>query len=427
MNTLARRLVSVLAVVLAVCVAASAAAPAIDIPESAAQSALQDSHRKQIDKYVAYHIGKMASATTQEAVIAARSKLMGGYVKYGRASEYMSAYGASIATHGKDMLTKLASDDPLSDLKEVNLTIIVTRVQQVSLQPLVAAMVIHRSPAVRFFGWQTYALIRTPVLAVGGKVSEMMYAALANAMAKEQDPHVLAEMLKMFRLPRAPAAGTATAVEAYRDGQSKLFNILKENWISLCRRVLKADGTVVGGASSGVVAVVRLKNALGNEVDDKVAIQLVANMTWSAGKAYDLALQVQVAAKAAVLAEKESERAATEPSDENLTAAKLASQNAQQLATKVGKNVKDLASQASQSDFAVSTSRLLLTECEKALNTLTKRNDSHIGKPLRKTSSSDPAASVRIGVMNWVDSLVDKYSIKRPETEVPPKVPAPMK
>ena len=119
MNTLARRLVSVLALVLAVCVAASAVEPVIDIPESAAQDALQDTHRNQIDDSVAYHIGKMVSATTQESVIAARSKLTGGYVQYGRASEFMSAFGTSIATHGKDMLTKLASDDPLSDLKEV--------------------------------------------------------------------------------------------------------------------------------------------------------------------------------------------------------------------------------------------------------------------------------------------------------------------
>jgi len=220
MNTLARRLVSVLAVVLAVCVAASAAEPVIDIPESAAQGALQDTHRKQIDDYVAYHIGEMGSAATQESVIAARSKLTGGYVRYGRASEYMSAFGTSVATHGTDMLTKLASDDPLGDLKEVNLSIIASRVQQVSLQPLVAVMVLHENPAVRFFGWQTYALIRTQVLTVGSKVAQAMYSSLANAMAKEQDPHVLAEMLKMFRLPRETDADAA--YRACAEGFSRL-------------------------------------------------------------------------------------------------------------------------------------------------------------------------------------------------------------
>lgn len=424
MNTLARRLVSVLAVVLAVCVAASAAEPVIDIPESAAQGALQDIHRKQIDEYVAYHIGRMGSATTQELVIAARNKLTGtsGYVRYGRAAEYMSAFGTSVATHGTDMLTKLASDDPLSDLKEVNLAIIASRVQQVSLQPLVAAMVVHGNPAVRFFGWQTYALIRMQVLTVGGKVAQAMYSSLANAMAKEQDPHVLAEMLKMFRLPRETDADAA-----YREGQSKLFNILKENWIGLCQRVLKADGTVMEGADTGVAATVRLKGVLGKEVDEKLVIQMVANMTWSAGKAYDLALQIQEAANAAELAKKENERATIEPSEANLAAAKLAGQNARQLAAKVGKKVDDLASQVSQSEYAVSTSGLLLTECERSLNTLTGRNDSHITKPLKARGSSDPAAGVRIGVMNWVDALVDKYEIKRPEQEVPPKAPAPLK
>ncbi len=57
-------------------------------------------------------------------------------------------------------------------------------------------MVLSKNPAVRFFGWQAYALMRTPILGAGNKVAQPMYAALANAMAKEQDPHVLAEMLK---------------------------------------------------------------------------------------------------------------------------------------------------------------------------------------------------------------------------------------
>ena len=427
MNTLARRLVSALGVVLAVCVAASAAEPVIDIPAEAAQGALQDTHRKQVDAYVAYQTAKMASGTSQEDVITARGKLTGSYVRYGRAQEYMSAYAASVATHGKDMLAKLASDDPLKALKEVNLSIAAARMSQVSLQPLVAEMVLHENPAVRFFGWHAYALMRTAVLAAGNKVAQPMYNALANAMAKEQDPHVLAEMLKMFRLAREPDAGTAITLGAYRDGQSKLFNVLKDNWVGLCRRVLTADGTVVEGASTVVAAVVHLKSALGEEVTDKVAIQLVANMTWSAGKAYDLALRVQEAAEAVTLAEKENERIVTDPSDENLAAAKLASQNAQQLAAKVGKTAKDLASQASQSKYAVSTSRLLLTECEKALNTLAGRNESHIRKPLGSRGSSDPAAGVRIGVMNWVDGLVDKYGIKRPEQEVPPKEPPAIK
>jgi len=154
------------------------------------------------------------------------------------------------------------------------------------------------------------------------------------------------------------------------------------------------------------MAAVRLKVALGEEVSDKVAIQMVANMTWSAGKAYDLALQIQEAAKAAELARKEDERASIEPSEANLDAARLAGQNAKQLAAKVGKKVDDLASQVSESEYAVSTGRLLLTACERSLNTLTGRNDSHISKPLKDRGSSDPAASVRIGVMNWVDSLV---------------------
>jgi len=414
-----------LAVALAVCAAASAAVPVMDIPDAVAQGALQDTHRKQIDTYVAYHIAKMASATTQEAVIAARGKLKGAYIQYGKAREYMSAYAASVATHGKDMLAKLAPDDSLKALKEVNLSIRASRMPQVSLQGLVVEMVGHENPAVRFFGWQTYALMQTAVMAAGNQVAQPMYAALANAMEKETDPHVLAEMLKMFRLSRGSDDDTAISPEAHRQGRLKLFNILKAHWVGLCRRVLQADGIVVEGASTGIVAVVKFKSALDKEVTDKVAIQLVANMTWSAGKAYDLALRVREAARAAVLAKKESERAAADPSQENLTAAKLAGQNARQLAAKVGKDPKELASQAPQSNYAVSTCRLLLTECEKALNKLTGSNKSYISKPL-KSHGKDPAAGVRLGVIKWVDDLLDN-GIRRPEEEVPPKEPPAIK
>ncbi len=399
MNTLARRLVVPLAVVLAVCVTASAAEPVIDIPDNAAQNALLDSHRKQIDEYVAYQIDKMASGLTREAVIKARGKLTGKYVSKGRAPEYMSAFAKSVSIHGKDMLAKLASGDALKALKEVNLAIIAKRMHQVPLQPLAVAMVSHKNPAVRMYGWQAYALMRTEVLAAGDPAVGLMYGALSNAMAKEQAPFVVAEMLKMFRLARDPADTSVISVEAYRQGQAKLFDILSKNWVGVCRRVIKADGAVVEGAGNGVVAITLLKGALKDHVDDKTAIQLVANVTWSAGKAYDLALRVRAAAEAV----------------------DLASENAEQLAAKAGVKAKDLVSKVQQSKYAVSAARLLLTECEKALNSLTTSNERHIRKPLGKSSSKDPAAGVRLGVLAWIDQLVDDNGIKRPEEVVPAK------
>ena len=450
MNMPARWFAAGIAVVLAASPAASAAEPVINIPDEAAQGALQDTQRQQIDAYVAYQVvDKMAKATSQDEVIAARRKLTEIYNRYGsKADEFMSAFGASMAKHGKAMLAGLAADDPLRILKEVNLSLTVKGMGQVTLGPLADVMVSHANPAVRHFGWTVYAAMRGPVMAAGGKAAQAMYDVLSNRLQKETNPQVLAEMVKMFTFRDIAEAGGAITPEAYSDGLSKLFKILETNWVSLCRRVMLADGGVAEAASTAVDAAVRLKGELKGKVADQVAIQLVANMTWSAGKAFDLALGAQAAAEAARQADKTTDKAGETPIDENPPAVKPAGGKAPQPARKVGKDAKTLgsqavgatsqpapkvgrdartiSSQAAQNEFAVGTITKLLLDCESSLNTLTPRNESYIAKALVATGS-DRAADVRIAVNKWIDELVKAVNIKRPEDVVPLKAPPALK
>jgi hypothetical protein len=424
MNTPSRWCAAGIAGVLAISLAASAAEPVIDIPNEVAQGPLQETHRQQIDKYVAYQVDKMAKATSQDQVIAARRKLADSYNRYGsKALEFMSAFAASVAERGKAMLAGLAADDPLRAVKEVNLSIAVSRVGQASLGPLANVMVSHANPAVRYFGWIAYAAMRVPVMAAGGNASQAMYNVLSDRLRKETNPQVLAELLKMFTLHDRGESGGAITPEAYLDGLSRLFKILETNWVSLCRGVMQADGAAAEGASTAVDAVVRLKNQLKGKVADQLALQLVANMTWSAGKAFDLALGIQEATEAAKLADKAAEKALAKAGDENLAAAaKEAADKALQLAQKLGKDVKTLGSQATRNEYAVSTITKLLQDCEGALNALTVRNDTYIIKPL-STLGGDRAAAVRLGVLKWIDEQVKAVNIKRPEDVVPPKEP----
>jgi hypothetical protein len=449
MNMPARWFAAGIAVVLAASPAASAAEPVINIPDEAAQGALQDTQRQQIDAYVAYQVDKMANATSQDEVIAARRKLTEIYNRYGsKADEFMSAFGASMAKHGKAMLAGLAADDPLRILKEVNLSLTVKGMGQVTLGPLADVMVSHANPAVRHFGWTVYAAMRGPVMAAGGKAAQAMYDVLSNRLQKETNPQVLAEMVKMFTFRDIAEAGGAITPEAYSDGLSKLFKILETNWVSLCRKVMLADGSVAEAASTAVDAAVRLKGELKGKVADQVAIQLVANMTWSAGKAFDLALGAQAAAEAARQADKTTDKAGETPIDENPPAVKPAGGKAPQPARKVGKDAKTLgsqavgatsqpapkvgrdartiSSQAAQNEFAVGTITKLLLDCESSLNTLTPRNESYIAKALVATGS-DRAADVRIAVNKWIDELVKAVNIKRPEDVVPLKAPPALK
>ncbi len=407
--------------VLAVSLAASAAEPVIDISKDAAQGALQDAQRQQIDQYVAYQVDKMAKATSQDQVIAARRKLTESYNHYGtKAHEFMSAFAASMAKHGKAMLAGPAKDDPLRTLKEVNFALTVSRMGQVSLGPLANVMVSHADPAVRYFGWIAYAAMRGPVLAAGGQPTQEMYDVLSNRLQKETNPHVLAEMLRMFTFHDITEAGANIIPAAYADGLAKLFKIIDANWVGLCRNLMLADGNVAEAASTAVDAAVRLKGELKAKVTDQVAIQLVANMTWSAGKAFDLALGAQEAAEAAKMAEKAAAKAGPTPDEESLAPAKGTPHKAAQPVQKVGQDAKTIGSQAAQIEYAVSTITKLLLDCEIALNTLTQRNEAPIAKALNATGG-DRAAVVRLSVLNWVDFLVGKYNIKRPEDVVPPK------
>ncbi len=449
MNMPARWFAAGIAMVLAASLAASAAEPVIDIPNEVAQGALQDTHRQQIDAYVAYQVDKMAKATSQDDVIAARRKLTDIYSnRYGsKAQEFMSAFAASMAKHGRAMLAGLAADDPLRTLKEVNLSFTVSRMGQVTLGPLADVMVSHANPAVRLFGWTVYAAMRGPVMAAGGKAAQAMYDVLSNRLQKETNPQVMAEMVKMFTFRDIAEAGGAITPEAYSDGLSKLFKILETNWVSLCRRVMLADGTVAEAASTAVDAAVRIKLELKGKVADQVAIQLVANMTWSAGKAFDLVLGIQDAAEAARLADKTTDKAGETPIDETPPAAKPAVGATPQPARKVGKDAKTLGSravsaasqpapkvgrdartislQAAQNEYAVSTITKLLLDCESSLNALTQRNETYINKPLGTTV--ERGAAVRLGAGKWIDELVKAVNIKRPEDVVPPKAPPALK
>ena len=421
MNIPARWWAAGIAVVLAATLAASAAEPVIDLSQSAAEGALQDTQRQQIDKYVAFQIDKMAKATSQDQVIAARSRLTESYNRFGtKAQEFMSAFADSMAGHGKAMLAGLAADDPLRGLKEVNLSLTASRMGHVTLGPLADVMVSHADPAVRYFGWIAYAAMRGPVIAAGGKAAQSMYAVLSARLQKETDPHVLAEMLRMFTFRDISEAGGDITPAAYADGLARLFKILEANWLGLCRKVMLADGNVAEAASTVVEAAVRIKGELKAAITDQAVIQLVANMTWSAGKTFDLALGIQDAAEAARLADRAAAKAADNPSDDNVTAANDAAEKAPQLAQKIGKDAKTLGSQAPQSEYAVSSITKLLLDCEIALNSLTQRNETYISKALGATGG-DRAAGVRLAVLKWIDELVAKYNIKRPEDVVPAK------
>jgi len=410
MNTPARWWAAGMIVLVALGQAAWADAPVIDLSDEDAQGALQDSHRQQIDAFVAHYVDAMGKATTQETVVAARRRLIDNYNRFGtRAQEYMAAFASSMAKHGKDGLAAATGAGRLDALKKINLAIAASRMGQVSLGPLAEAMVSHNDPAVRFFGWDAYVSMRASVLAAGGPPADAMFAGLSDRLEKETDPHVLSQMMRMFTFRGVEEFGGAVSESAYEAGLARFFKALQGNWVGLCQRMLRADGVVAEAISIATDAASKIKGELKEKVDDKALAQMLANMAWSGGKAYDLALTVYEAAKAKADAAKlesgEAVESTTDPA-----------QKARELAKKAGMALEDLPS-VTESEHAVSAIAKALRDCEAALNALTGAGKNLIEKELK-----NGGAAVRIGTLEWIDDvLVKKYGIKKPEEIISPK------
>ena len=372
-------------------------------------SGLTAEHRKAIDGYVKYWTTALATTNSAKRIIEVRTMLMRGY--RGKGAEYQDAYAGSMGVHGKAALTgQIPAGDKLASLKEVNLAISVNRLGRASLLPLAETMVLHKNPAVRYFAWNAYALLRAPLLAEGGKDLQAMYAAIAKAAAKERDPLVLAEAMRTLHLRPGPSQGVSQ--EAHRDAQSKSFTILRANWTDLCRRVLSVDAGMADAAASGVNTIEALALALDEPGVGKAALQMVLNVAWCAGKAFDASGQMMRAAEAVA----EAEKAAGGKDD---AAAAKAAALAAKLAREFGKTPEALADREGDIEEAFSANVLLLRQCEEALNALTGKGqpgERHIRKPLADSgSASDSGAAVQLGVLKWMDELVKKHGLKHPK------------
>ena len=310
----------------------------------------------------------------------------------------------------------------LATLKSVNLAIAAGRMGQVTLGPLAVAMVSYREAAVRYFGWQAYASMRVQVLATGGNPVGLMFTTLSTRMQQETDPQVLAQMSRMFVIRDLGQPGAPLPQETYTTAVERFFKVLNANWASMCRKVLLGDGTTADAAASETESIMAMSNALGASIADKDLAQMLGNISWAAGKAYDRAINIHAAAVAATLAAKAAELAKQNPNPVNIAAAKAAADKADALAKKVGMKWEDLTGQMAEREDAIGAVAKLLLQCEKSLNMLTKQSNNEISKALGATGG-DRAAGVQIAVLNWVDKLVDKYSIAQPQNSVTAKTP----
>jgi len=413
MRTLLHYSVAALASALAFGAPARAEGPELTYAASAAESALSDENRQEIDQYVQHWVDALASAAETDRITETCSRLLEGYNKYGsRAGEHHEAYAEAVAKYGKALLGgKLAADDSLAALKAVNFAIRIQRMAKVSLQPLAEAMVTNRNPAVRFFGWRTYATLRGPILATGGNAAKTMFASVSKAPASESDPFVLSEALNVCRMSPRPDPASGVDEVTHNAAQAEFLKALAQNWKAVCLQVMKVDAAASEAALTGVRALRLIKIGLAEQADAKQLLQLVANMAYAAGQAFDRALQMQEAAAAAQQATgMASEAEIVDPAE------------AKKLAEKFGMTLEQLAGAKGDVEQTVSANASLLAECEVAINVFTGKGEPgerHIRKELSSRGSPvERGAAVRLAILKWIAELQKDPGIKAPADEL---------
>lgn len=420
-----------LAVALGAGAQARAAAPALNIPPAAAQNGLREADRTQITEYVQYWVKSLLGATDPNTVVDARKGLVSGYTRYdAKAVDFHTAYAITMSAQiRKAMATPMPPPRELAGLKEVNLAISIDRMPQPALQPLVNAMVTHRDPAVRMLGWAAYFQLRTPVLAEGGKSVADMYAALDKAAASETEGQVLSEMISMFRMSPTADANSGLPAAAYRAGQEKFYELLRKNWLHLCRQVMTGDPAVAEAAMSGTSALSLLSTGLGAAVDKKASLQMMLNLAYAGGNAFDQAALLSEAVIAARDADAAARKAAGPGADDAAKAAAAkAAAKAKDACQKAGADPLTAAGMGEQVEFEQSALTVLLLEVERLLNQYSDKGEPgerwmKIPLTAAKMGLGERGANVHSGALKWVDELTKK-GLTDPSTIVKAPVPA---
>jgi hypothetical protein len=421
-----------LAVVLGAGVQARAAGPVLNIPPAAAASGLREPDRKLVDDYVQFWVKSLVTATDANTVADARKSLSVGYTRYGPgATDFHIAYAISMAAQVRKALgAPMPPPKELAGLKEVNLAISAGRMPQPLLQPLANAMVAHRDPAVRLLGWSAYFQLRAPLLAEGGKSVADMYAVLDKSLASETDGEVLSEMMAMFRMSPAADPNSGVPAAAYRAGQEKAYELLRKNWTRVCRQVMAGEPAAAEAAMTGATAVGLLTTGLGATADKKASLQMMLNLAYAGGNAYDQAALLGEAAAAAREAEAAAKRAAGPAADAAAKAAATkAADKAKDACQKAGVEPAAAIELGGRAEFEQSALAVMLLEAERLLNLFSDKGEPgerwmKVPLTAAKMGLGERGANVHSAALNWVNELA-KLGLTNPSTLLAPPASAP--
>lgn len=398
------------------------AAPPLELGSNDPNAAtkIEDSLRAWVKEFV---------ASGEEAkVLKLRDRLLTDH-QYAVARGHGYAYALRVVKDVSPLLSGvLKADDPLRQAKRINVAVIFSRIKQVPVQDALDRMVAHDNPAIRLLGWHGYRGLRVMLLSQGMGHTKQMFAAMRQAAQQERSPVVIAKLLQAATLP--PARPGAMEAPVWEFAQQESMRAVEIVWARLCRRVRAGDRLASDAARSGTAMLQALNQAAPENTEQtKSIIQMLADMTYCASKAYYewfdhkivVVGQITVApnvmlsggegAKVKLPGSCRTEQVAPGRYSFVVAARQLA-----ELRKAIGPHgTLKVTERREGPNEVVEANGLLLRECEKALNAITKQNKSVITDPLKARRIRARNAAVRSGALDWEEALEKLYKIRRPE------------
>ncbi len=341
-----------------------AAPPPLDIPPGAL--AALNAHIPQIDERLKYWGEQIVKATTPSEITEARDGALNDYRLY-TSTDYQYTFAQRAAEVLSPFLNgSLKKDDKLLPLKEVNLALALSRMPQVTIQPALDVMVVHRNPGVRYLGYDGYRAVRTLILGQLPDYVTRMFDALKAAAAKEDSAPAVGAIFQLVNFSEFTTGSVSGFV--IRDAQAQGFEILQANWARWCDRVLRGNAEITRAFTKGVQSVKTLAPTVATDRAGKAKVlQLLVDLGRCSSIAYD---EVQ--------------------------------------------NKKGL---------IALENKVLLRDCESILSEVSGKRLDYVTKPLTDEDVADRGAGVKTAILKWVEDL-SEFGVVKPKFESPTVRPA---
>lgn len=223
-------------------------------------------------------LDEMAKASSFDEILKARQGFAKTYAfRDGRGQGFAYAQETS-----RQLIPRLKEYDAV---KLINLTMVVSKMPQGSIQPALDVLVAHTNPAVRYLGWRGYRDARVAILSLGGKPRETFFATLKRRAGVETSSVALRMLIATVRLPRS--LGPRLGAAALKEAQQQALSVLESAWAAWCQRVIDQAEGMPAVAVEAVAVLLELYQAVGAPPKtQKALLQRIYEMMFCSSAAY---------------------------------------------------------------------------------------------------------------------------------------------